>query len=214
MAGTESLSVDTSDSFKPTVVFYIQKHTSFSQTIRIFNLTEKVAGSYGSEKFNEKALKTAKSCKSEDALLNVHRLRWGSHNFTVELAADKSKVADWKGGWTSANKNTILFPEGSRYCSHTVTIQVDSYIKFKERFIVDSVSYIWAVGNIFTMRQFTLKKTIGDETKEVAKYWQPHMQFKQGGLVFVDATEIDEVVAVLTCLAVVRKIRQKYAEYW
>lgn len=64
----------------------------------------------------------------------------------------------------------------------------------------DSVTYIWE-NDRFKIENKTLAKVIGSAKAEVGKYSQKTGRVKEGVSV-VDTREVDELVAILTCIAV------------
>jgi hypothetical protein len=217
--------------FHPTKAYFIAKHTGMTTDVLIFDITSAVdLTSYASDD-RESWGKTAQAigrAQQADArvapMLLMHRNKWYGHTFAAlrggaTPAADGSYgsadlVAEWKGGWYSGAKNRLGFPADSAHCSHTVTMTTGSYIQFRDAFVVDSVSFEWSCVNKWTMRQFRLDRIIGKERTTVAMAWKPKSQIMhQGGVLVVDADQVDEVVAVLTCMVVLRKQRQKTYEY-
>jgi len=87
-----------------------------------------------------------------------------------------------------------------------------SYWTFKESFVAESVAYTWKTPNSFAMRHFELEARLAGKDIRAAEYWQPNFRVKLGGVLAVDADKVSELVATLTCLVVVRKIRQKRYE--
>jgi hypothetical protein len=152
-------------------------------------------------------------------LLLVHRNKWYGHNFT-EVRGDDGRyaaadvVAEWKGGWYSGARNRVEFPEGSPHSAHAVTTTTGSYVGFRDGFVVDSASFEWRCLNRLSMPRFRLDRIIGRQRTVVAAAWKPRSQIMhQGGVLVVDAEQVDEVVAVLTGMVMLRKQRQKTYEY-
>ena len=59
-----------------------------------------------------------------------------------------------------------------------------------------------------SQRKLTLYKCMGVERVVVAKYCGM-ATFKTGGILLLDSEEVDEVIAVITCCAMLRKKRQR-----
>jgi hypothetical protein len=66
--------------------------------------------------------------------------------------------------------------------------------------VKDSVTYIWE-NDGFKIENKTLAKVIGSTKAEVGKYSQKTGRDKEGVSV-VDTREVDELVVILTCIAV------------
>jgi hypothetical protein len=184
---------------EPNKIFFIDGHYGLSQVIKIFDITDEVSEKYdpqGQDWF-KKTLKIAKSTATLEPYLIVARDHWYNPNFTVHWPnSPSSTLASWKGGWTSASKNSILFPPDSTTSSHAITMVTDSYFKFRERFVHESIQFGWHTLNALSIRNFVLTTTIAGVKTEVGRFWQPLGQIKQGGLLIVDAAQVDPVIAV------------------
>jgi len=204
----------------PTNCFVISKHGGFTQNIPIYDVTsssdvksypENAAEKDDFEKWFTATRKASEDISSLDPILTIHRNKWYKHNFTGQVG--DTTVATWHGGTFSGSQNKIQFPAGSEHCEHDITMKVDSVIKFRDEFTINSVLYKWECLKGSGYRQFQLYKILGSEKKAIARYWQPKMQFSQGGLVVVDENEVDVMVALMTAMVMVRKQRQKYGEH-
>jgi hypothetical protein len=197
---------------KPNRVFYIVPHTGFTKTITVLDLTGQIKAEYPSEEF-EKETKALATKSPPPSWLNITRTpRWYSKNFVVEKGSDKSQIAHWKGGMFSTSSNTLTFPLDSPHSSHPITIEPESTWKFREQFVKDSVIYQWKPDNVLTARKFTMFKIIGDQKQAVGRYLE-EWSIKYGGILVLNSDEIDEVVAVLSIVSILRKKRQKAAEH-
>ncbi|KAF2401116.1 hypothetical protein EJ06DRAFT_529276 [Trichodelitschia bisporula] len=88
-------------------------------------------------------------------------------------------------------------------------MKLDNWLKFSGKFVLDSTAYTWTAENVFTIRTFRLEKMLAGRLCLVARYRQQIGQLRQGGTLAVDAREVDLYVAVLTCVAVMRKLRPR-----
>jgi hypothetical protein len=73
-------------------------------------------------------------------------------------------------------------------------------LKFREQFVVDSVTYTWMSDREWTNIKFTLIKSIGSREVKVGRYEQEWQFLQTGGTLVLNTKEIDEVVGVLTSL--------------
>lgn len=82
----------------------------------------------------------------------------------------------------------------------------------KEHFVMNSTEYVWKIDREgkWYHKNFKLVKHFGDRRIVVAKFWEPARW--KGGVLVVDETEIDAMVAVVTCYIMLRKKKQKDAE--
>jgi hypothetical protein len=219
--------------FRPTRAYFIASHTGLTRDVPIFDISSAVdLANYASTGSSREAwgrtAHTIGRAQQIDAratpLLLIRRNKWYGHNFTaVRGGATRGSdgeypaadlVAEWKGGWYSGAKNRLEFPAASAHSSHTITMATGSYVAFRDGFVVDSASFEWRCLNQFSMRRFRLDRVIGGERTTAAMAWKPRSQiWHQGGVLVVDAEQVDEVVAVLTGMVMLRKQRQKTYEY-
>jgi hypothetical protein len=160
-------------SLKANKVFLVDGHYGTTQLIKIFDVTRDVgdlADLESAESF-KKAYEVATKTKDLEPYLQVRRHNWYGHSFTAEWPGSQEKVAEWKGGWTSANKNAISFPSDSTISSHNITMGVDSYYKFREKFVFESVSYLWSNEKVLALRNFKLTQLVAGQETEIAKVW-------------------------------------------
>jgi hypothetical protein len=91
-----------------------------------------------------------------------------------------------------------------------------SLLKWTEVFVVDSVTYTWQIekwANWSGSRYVLWKdRGCGRGRKEVGKYLHAYT-LDDGGTLAVDGNEVDEVVAVVTALSMMKKRRQRHREY-
>jgi hypothetical protein len=182
------------------------------KVIEILDITGQVTAAYGTDEFADQAKSIPKTSPPKPFLTVTRTPHWYSKQFIAESPSEPGSIATWKAGLLSRSSNHLTFPLDSTHSTHPVNIDVKSFWKFEEQFVIDSVPYIWRADNIWTMRQFTLCKSIGGEKVEVGKYWQGWEPFATGGTLVLNANEVDEVVGILTCLVVLRKKRHKDAE--
>jgi hypothetical protein len=202
---------NTATAVKLNRIFYIVPHTGFTKTITVLDLTGQVKAEYPSEEF-EKETKQLATKSPPQPFLNITRTpRWYSKNFVVEKGSEKGQIAQWKGGMFSTSSNTLTFPPDSPHSSHPITIEAENNWKFREQFVKDSVIYQWKPDNALTARKFTMFKIIGDQKQAVGRYLE-EWSMKYGGTLALNSDEIDEVVAVLSIVNILRKKRQKAAE--
>ena len=193
---------------KPNRIFYIVPHSPMATTVEILDITEKVQAPYKAADFEGQVEKAITSKGGPWLTIKRNSLLFGK---TFTASQGDQQVAEWKAGLASTSKNLITFPSDSKHCSHPITVQSENGWKFWDRFVQDSVTYIWQADSAFKMRKFTLYKTIGAQRTVVGNF-ELRRTMKYGGLLVLDATEVDEVVGVLTCAVMVRKRRLKDGE--
>jgi hypothetical protein len=197
----------------PNRTFYIVPHSGFTKTINVLEITELIKADYPSEQFEKQAKDIATNTPPQPWLTITRTPRWYSKNFVVKKQGEKSgEIAQWKAGMFSSSSNTFTFPADSPHSSHPIKIVAENTFRFREQFIKDSVTYLWKPENGILARKFTLFKIIGTQKQIVGKYWQG-WQLKHGGTLVLNTHEIDEVVAVMSMVSILRKKRQKDAEH-
>lgn len=82
------------------------------------------------------------------------------------------------------------------------------WTSFNEVFIVESVQYFWRYDG-HSRRKFTLWKVIGQTKVVAARYKGKARMGRRGGTLLVDFREVDRVIAVISMLAMLRKVRQR-----
>ena len=209
--------------FSPTRCFLIAKHSGLSQQIKVYDITSdvdfaKYTTGADLDKWSSAAQKigTAKAKESATPFLQIQRNTWYGHKFTAfkpSLDVEKENLAIWDGGWFSSSSNRISFPAESQHCSHPIKMTVDSYFKMRDKFVIENVPYMWAVLNVWSMRQFRLSRTLCGTVNTMARFWKSKVQVLQGGVLVVDDKEMDVVVTIMTCMVMVRKQRQKEYEH-
>ena len=197
---------------KPTRTFHIVPHSGFRKVIKVLDITQQISAEYGTDDFVSQAKQIPKTSPSDPFLTITRSPHWYSKQYIVESPSEQGQIAKWKVGAMSGSTSHLSFPSDSAHSTHPITVAVKSFWKFKEQFVQNSVSYVWRADNLWTMRQFTLSKLVGNQKLEVAKYWQGWEPFATGGTLVMNADEVDEVVGILTCLVMLRKKRQKDAE--
>ncbi|CRG86960.1 hypothetical protein PISL3812_03973 [Talaromyces islandicus] len=100
----------------------------------------------------------------------------------------------------------ISFPADSLHSSHTIKVRPLNATRRSQSFVQDSVTYAWDVNKkLFPGGGgvLSLYKGVGAVKKiEIGRYQSNSGKFTPGGVLVIDAEEVDVLVAVLTLLAV------------
>lgn len=197
---------------QPTRVFFILPHSSFTQVIKIIDLTDKISEAYDTEAFKAKAKGLVKKSPPEP-YLTATRTSWHSSRLLVRQPPAYKVIAEWKASTWSTGATHLEFPTDSPHSSHPITMKLLSMWKWNESFVVDSVTYTWEVKN-WAGNRYVLWKDLGfgQGGKEVGNYLHAYM-FDDGGILALDTNEVDEVVAAVTALSMMKKRRQRQREY-
>lgn len=123
-------------------------------------------------------------------------------------------IAHWKASFFSTGSTTLSFPPASPHSSHNVKLK-PLIFRRAETFVKDSVPYAWTPQHMWHGRRYVFTKEVHGEKREVGRFamvW--NWEVGTGGVLALDTSEdgVDEVVACLTALVVLKKKRQRDAE--
>jgi len=119
---------------------------------------------------------------------------------------NESVLAESSSPLLAYGVTNITFPANSLHSSHPITVRPASVDRRSQSFVQDSVSYAWEVNT----RLFpggggvlSLYKGIGATKKiEIGRYQSDNGKIVPGGVLVIDAEEVDVLVAVMTLLSV------------
>jgi hypothetical protein len=74
-----------------------------------------------------------------------------------------------------------------------------------QSFVKDSATYAWETGGRFKSGHMSLYKAVGAKKIEVARYESDSGVFTAGGVLVLETREVDELTALLTCMAVLNQ---------
>jgi len=175
------------EQFDLTHIIYIAPHFSADSSIKIYDLTALVTEKYPSEAFNTRTEELGQQKRVDTPTWIIHDPRF------------------WKQ--TTLHPGSITTPKGHE---DTVMERHQFMISRAEGFVQNSVQYFWRHDK-YSRRQLTLWKVIMGEELVAAKYKAPYRFPRTGGTLAVDTRKIDLVVAFMTCIAMLRKVRQNEA---
>jgi hypothetical protein len=93
------------------------------------------------------------------------------------------------------------FPQGSPHSGHDIEMKPISIGRRAEGFTKDSTLYFWdKVDNIAV-----LTKVVGEKRVEIAKFGAKH-GYDKGGALALDTAQLDELVTVITCVALLQQL--------
>jgi hypothetical protein len=203
------------DGFHYTHILYITPHNLWNSDVKIHDITDSVTAPYPSEKF-----KIASEAEGQSRADSVPEWIFHNHGFrkmpvlcTGTTTASKKSVDDliatWKPSRGQYGKNAFIFPPGSAHSGHDIVMEMEKHWKsWDEVFVVESVPYFWRYEGS-SRRKFTLWKVVGQIKMVVGRYKGKRRVGKRGGTLLVDADEVDCVVAVMSIMAMLRKVRQR-----
>ncbi|KAF2470175.1 uncharacterized protein BDR25DRAFT_343379 [Lindgomyces ingoldianus] len=206
--------------FSPTRTFYILRHNLFSTEINLIDISSEIAVNSpysGGEISNELRDAARELSKDEMRTSNpAYRLKrphwWNSTCKMSGIAAEELELASWKHPSMSFGKASITFPQNSTHSSHNFIMAPVKWYRRTNEWVQDSVTYSWRCNSKYKANRMTLYKKIGGKNIVVARYAQRWGSWVTGGVLLVDAVEVDEVVAGLTACVMLRRMQQRAAE--
>ncbi|KAK2616300.1 hypothetical protein QQS21_000734 [Conoideocrella luteorostrata] len=202
--------VETGAPGTPDRLLFIQSFSGdFSDELRVFDLSPCVCPSTFTEIRSNKfygAVETAAKDRQNDRSAWAYELKREtfSSNLQIHDASDGGDVAadldltilKRYGTWK------LKFPPGSRHSIHDLDIRAVSILRKQETFVKDGILYMWDMTG--GGKRGALHKTVGGKkaliAEFVAKSW-----FKNSCVLAVDTKEVDDVVALGTCVAALNR---------
>ncbi|KAI9853769.1 MAG: hypothetical protein M1813_001811 [Trichoglossum hirsutum] len=199
---------ETAPDFRPTQTFYIVPHGSFTKNIQILDLTPNLTVPYSDPGFAAHAKQVAKQ-GGVPPCVTVQKVNlFGTRYVVLDPNDNNSELASWKAARTSFGSSHIGFPFGSRHSSHPIKLSGFP----KESFTHNSTPYTWEHGHWRNRNRYSLWMELpAGERRLVARYWQK-WNWRTGGTVVLDGGQLDDLVVLITCVAILRRKRQRQAE--
>jgi hypothetical protein len=202
------------DGFITTHIFYISPHSLWQSEVKIHDITSSITAPYPSEDFKVACEAEAKSRVNSVPKWMLHDQGiWKTPSLYTGTTTASTKngdnlIATCKPSRGQYSKNAFTFPEGSEHSEHTVVMEREKKWHFDEVFVVNSVQYFWRYEGSLR-RKFTLWKVVGESKLVVARYKGKMRLGRRGGTLLVNAEEVDCVVALMTMMGMLRKLRQR-----
>jgi hypothetical protein len=198
--------------FNPTRVYWISPQ-QLRKEITILDLTEHLPGPFNgfTPEYKERVKATLKD-HTIDPIFTVHRDSRVSLKYTVDNSQG-DLVANWKHTRTGLGEAILTFPENSQHSLHPIHLKAKSHNTRTEAFTVNSVPFLWEQDSFWNCTNMTLYKVVGSGEHEkksvVGKYAQRWWgSAGTGGTFVVDENELDGLVACLSLLVFLKKMRQ------
>lgn len=123
-----------------------------------------------------------------------------------ETTNGSSILAEYSSPLLAYGVTDISFPADSLHSSHGIKVRPLNATRRSQSFVQDSVTYAWDVNKkLFPGGGgvLSLYKGVGAVKRiEIGRYQSDNGKFTPGGMLVIDAEEVDVLVAVLTLLAV------------
>jgi hypothetical protein len=201
-------------SFRYTHVFYISRDSIRHTEIKIHDITSSISAPYPSEAFKAATEEEGRARGNAepqwiilgDGSRHIDSMRTGST--TASTMSDENLIVTWELSKQQYGKNIFTFPTGSEHSGHPVTMQKEKrWSTFDEVFVVESIQYFWRYDG-HSRRKFTLWKVVGQDKQLVGRY-KAKKWLNKSGVLLVNAGEVDCALAVMTMMAMLRKVRQR-----
>ncbi|KAH0541581.1 hypothetical protein FGG08_003929 [Glutinoglossum americanum] len=205
--------------FNPSQTFYITPHCSFTKNIQILDLTPHLTVPYTDPTFPSHAKQVAKQIAKQAQFPPSITIQKDNISGTRYLILDPNKnandneIATWKASHFSTGPSHLTFPAQSPHSSHTITLRPPRrFLSRNESFVHNSATYTWAYESwIHPSRVALWRELPGGGKKLLARYWQG-IDWRTGGTIVVEGEEVDAVIAVVTCVVLLKKKRQRRLE--
>lgn len=212
------LTPESSKPLNPTRVFWIPYWHQLSKTISIHDITARMAGHWqGAVNKEYRELAKAMYQKYGEApaftatAKTALRLQYGFCD------AAGRELADWDHGFSSRRDVRWTFPPDGKtehWHGHPVEmIRANKTFTRDRVFTVDSVMYSVEMDSSWRTNQFTIYKIVGNQKVTVARFGQKWAgAWFVGGALVVDTEELDEMLAILAALVMLKQNKQRAAE--
>lgn len=193
---------------QPTRILYIVPQSGWDRETEILDLTSQLLDSYQdgfTEDFNASVKRLVSSSPPPPPIFTLTRAHWYSSSRLTIMDAEGAQLAKWHSPIMGYGVTHITFPEHSTHCTHALEVKPLSVARRAQSFVSDSATYAWETAGRFKSSRMSLYKAIGGKKIEVARYESESGGFTAGGPVVLVAKEVGELVALLTCMAVLNQ---------
>ena len=198
----EDFPPDEAAAFRPTHIFYLHETGSLKPTVAhdVTGATG-IAVDFTTNKLTDgaqKAAQAAAAATSAKPYLELRRQAWYKRAYDAKDESD-ALVAEIAGPLLAFSHWILSFPSDSPHSSHAIEMRPTGMGSQVDVFAKDSVAHFWDV--LDGRRLCHLWKVVGGKRIEVARYLSKGMH-ESDGILMVDGGGVDEVVAIMTCVAV------------
>lgn len=202
MKKPEDFPLDENRKLDPDKVLFIKVSAKSSSDAAVFDLTNAIERNYDgmSAEYIHEVEFLAKDVDATSAVLELKRPKFFRRQTTV-TDGSHMEVAQINAPALSFGLVKFSFPQGSSHSSHDIEMKPVSMGRRAEGFAKDSVLYFWDK----TENVAVLTKVIGDKRVEIAKFGANHV-YDKGGVLAINTAQLDELVAVITCAALLQQL--------
>ncbi|KAI0382795.1 hypothetical protein F5Y04DRAFT_43849 [Hypomontagnella monticulosa] len=195
---------------QPTKTFFIHHEgvSGLSKTTLIYDITAIIPSQLdinSKELANTIHSETKTKLEKQPVALKLQRSAWYSNSMSVRDGNDNA-VASLSTSLLSFSRWTLSFPAGSPHSTHAIEMRPTGIGTRADIFVKESVPFFWEMFNgPAGGRIDKLFKVVDGKRVEVARFVAKHMRDREGAL-FLDEALVDEVVAGVTCVAVLNRL--------
>jgi hypothetical protein len=200
--------IDATVNLRPNRILYIVPQSGWARDTKILDLTSQLHNSYHDDltpELKASAKRLASSTPPPAPVFTLTRAHWYSSSRLTITDTAGAQLAEWHSPIMAYGVTHIKFPEHSPHCSHALEVKPLSVARRAQSFIKDSATYVWETSGRFKSGRMSLYKAIGGKKIEVARYESDSSAFTAGGPLVLETREVDELVALLTCMAVLNQ---------
>lgn len=200
--------IDEAITLRPTRILYIVPQSGWAQDTKILDLTAQPHDSYPDDltpEFKASAKRLASSTPPLAPIFTLTRAHWYSSSRLTVTDSAGTQLAEWHSPIMAYGATHIRFSADSPHCSHELEVKPLKIGRRAQSFVNNSTTYVWETGGRFKSGRMSLYKAIGAKKIEAARYESDSGTFIAGGLLVLETREVDELVALLTCMAVLNQ---------
>ncbi|KAK1750372.1 hypothetical protein QBC47DRAFT_393978 [Echria macrotheca] len=198
---TSDYPVDESTPFRPTKIFHIRQEHILAPSFHITDVTAAAAGTVDIYQKPDVAAQVDAAAKANPVFLDVIRRSWTERTLeAVEPGSSKEAVATLSGPLAALGRWTLTFADAT-HAAHAVEMRPTGMGHKADVFVLDSVPFFWDPcdgGRVL----WELFKVVGGKRVLVGAYSVAH-HWNKNGVLGVDTDQVDEVVAIMTCVAAI-----------
>jgi len=171
--------------------------------MEVFNLTKRTTTYWGTDEFKAEDRELVWNSYLEPYLT----VKWPKlRTADVFQEARGGRIATMEAPLLLSGTTRLTFPSESPRPSQELRVRPVRFVGANEWFVRDNVVYVWELSPRHFGRGYSLYSYLWGRKRQVGRYFQDD-KHKTGGALLLDTGRVDEMVEVLTCLAVLTKHR-------
>ena len=203
-----NMPIDDAAAFQPTRILYIVPQSGWARETKILGLTSQLLDSYQDnfiEDFKASVKWLVSSSPPPLPIFTLTRAHWYSSSRLTVTDAKGAQLAKWHSPIMGYRVTHITFPGHSTHCTHALEVKPLSFARRAQSFVNNSMTYTWEAAGRFKSGRMSLYSVAAAKKIEVARYVSESGGFTAGGSLVLVTKEVDELVALLTCMAVLNQ---------